>query len=121
MEDMIMAVFDQRNQKVQYQYNAAGNINFASVQSNEDLLSELKKLRVEFDTAIEARVFEKKTAIDATYQLDKALIEAEEPKPNKTTIEEHLKEAKALIEGVAAATGLVTALAQAAELARRLL
>lgn len=116
-----MTVFDQRNQKVQYQYNAAGDINFASIQNMDSLLKELKKLRIEFDTATEAGVFEKKTAVDAGYKIDKALIEAEELKPNKKTIEEHLKEAKSLIEGVAAATGLVTALAQAVDLVRKLL
>jgi hypothetical protein len=118
---MTMTVFDQRNQKVQYQYNAAGDINFASIRNTEGLLNELKKLRVEFDKAAAAGVFEKNIAVDTSYRLDKALIAAEEPSPNKKTIEEYLREAKALIEGVAAATGLVTALAQAVELVRKFL
>ncbi len=37
------------------------------------------------------------------------------PEADKKTILDHLNEAKALIEGVAAAGGLVTALAQAAQ------
>ncbi len=116
-----MAIFDQRNQKVEYQYNAAGNINFGSIRDAEGLLSELRKLRSEFDKAIEAGMFDKKVATDVTYKIDKALLEAEEPKPNKKTIEEYLKEAKTLIEGITAATGLVVALTQAVDLVRRLL
>lgn len=116
-----MATFDQRNQKVGYQYNVAGNINFNSVQSNESLLSELEKLRAEFSKAIEMGVFEKKLAIDVGYKLDKALIEAEEPKPNKSRVEEYLNDVKTLIEGIATATGLVAALTQAVDLIRKLL
>ena len=116
-----MATFNQHNQKVGYQYNAAGNINFSSVQSNESLLSELRKLRAEFAKAIEMGVFEKKVAVDVSYKLDKALIEAEEPKPNKSKVEEYLIEVKTLIEGITTATGLIATLTQAAELVRKFL
>jgi len=116
-----MATFDQRNQKVGYQYNAAGNINFSTVQSNENLLSELKKLRAEFAKAIEMGVFEKDVAVDVSYKLDKALLAADEQKLDKSKVEEYLNDVKTLIEGITVATGLVTALSQAIGLVRSLL
>jgi len=116
-----MTIFDQRNQKVKYQFNAAGNINFGTVQNTASLLIELRKLRSEFDNAIATGIFKKKIALEVNYKLDKVLVAAEEPKPDKKTFEEHLNEVIALIEGVVAATGLVAALTQAADMVRKLL
>ncbi|MCC7188905.1 MAG: hypothetical protein IT312_09200 [Anaerolineales bacterium] len=115
-----MATFDQRNQKVGYQFNA-NEINFSSVQSNESLLIELKKLRTEFARAGEMGVFEKNVAEDVSGKLEKALNEAEKPKPNKLRVEEYLNEVKTLVEGITAVAGLVTALSQAIGLVRGLL
>jgi myo-inositol-1-phosphate synthase len=53
-----MPVFDQRGQKVTYQYNAAGDINFGNVQNRADLISELKKLKDEISKAGEAEVID---------------------------------------------------------------
>ncbi len=116
-----MTIFDQRNQNVEYQYNSAGNINFGSVQNRESLLIELRKLRAEFDKAISAGVLNNKVAVEVTNKLDKALTEASESRPSKKTVENYLKEAKALIEGVTSVTGLITALVQAINLVGRFL
>lgn len=115
-----MAVFDQRNQKVNYQYNAAGDINFGAVQNRVDLANELEKLHIELVKAIKANVLDEDTATDAEYNLKKAVQQAKNPEPDKKSILEHLNEAKALIDGIASAAGLVSAFATAIELVHRL-
>jgi hypothetical protein len=114
-----MPIFDQRNQQVTYQYNAAGNINFGTVQNKMDAIGELEKLQTELSKAIEADVFDEDTATDAEYRITKAVQQAKKPKPDKKTVLDHLQKAKALIEGVAAAAGLVTALTQATEIVQK--
>jgi len=114
-----MPVFDQRNQQVTYQYNAAGDINFGAVQNKAEVVGELEKLQAELTKAIEAGVFDEETAIDAEYKVTKAVQQANKPEPDKKTVLDHLQEAKALIGGVAAAAGLVTALTQAAEMVQK--
>ena len=113
-----MPVFDQRGQQVSYQYNAAGDINLGAVQNKIDLIGQLEQLQAELDKAIQANVFDEETATDAGYRLKKAVQQAKKPEPDQKSILDHLTEAKALIEGVAAAGGLVTALVQAAEVVR---
>jgi hypothetical protein len=114
-----MAIFDQRGQQVTYQYNAAGDINFGAVQNRMDLVGELGKLQREMTQARQAGVFGEEVATDAEYQLTKAVQEAKKPAPDKQTLLGHLGGAKTLVEGVAAAGGLVTALTKAAELIQR--
>lgn len=111
-----MAIFDQRNQKVTYQYNAAGNINFGAVVSQEDFIEQLRNLRKEIDEAVNSGAISKKTAVDVTYQIDKAILETQELKPSKKSLEQHLKGAKALLEGITAAAGLVAGMAKAVAL-----
>jgi hypothetical protein len=114
-----MAIFDQRGQQVTYQYNAAGDINFGAMQNRMDLVGELGKLQREMTQARQAGVFDEGVATDAEYQLTKAVQEAKKPAPDKKTLLDHLSGAKTLVEGVAAAGGLVTALTKAAELVQR--
>ena len=115
-----MTVFDQRGQHVTYQYNAAGDINFGAVQNKVDVIAELEKLQVELAKAIEANVFDEDTGTDAEYQLKKAVQQAKKPEPDKKTVLDHLNEAQALIEGVAAAAGMVGALTTATQLVQQL-
>ena len=113
-----MATFDQRGQQVNYQYNAAGDINFGAAQNRADVVRELEKLKAEVTKATEAQVIDAEVATDVEYQLSKAVQQAQKPDPDKPTLMMHLNEAKELVENVAgnvtAASGLVTALAQAA-------
>lgn len=51
-----MAVFDQRGQQVNYQYNAAGDINLDFVQNQTQLVEELGKLKAELSKAAEAYI-----------------------------------------------------------------
>lgn len=115
-----MAIFDQRGQHVSYQYNAAGDINFGAVQNRMEVVGELAKLQAELRQAIQTGLFDEEVATDADYQLTKAVQQAKKPEPDKKTILEHLSGAKALIEGVAAASGLVNALTKAAEVVQQL-
>lgn len=115
-----MTVFDQRDQKVTYQYNAAGNINIGDVQNREDLVEELGKLRDEIEKAKLAGVIIDDIAIDAEYYVQKAIQAAKKPEPDKNSFMDHLGKAKELLGDVTAAAGLVTALLKAAEVAQRL-
>ena len=115
-----MATFDQRGQKVNYQYNAAGDINFGSVQNKLGIVPELQKLQSEVKKATESGAFDDEIAIDVESKIRKAIVQAQKPKPDKKTTLDYLGEAKALIEGIASAAGLVTALTQAVEMVRRL-
>ena len=114
-----MTVFDQRGQHVNYQYNAAGDINFGAVQNKVDVIVELEKLQGELARATEAGVVDEEVAVDVESRLKKAIVQAKKPEPDKKSILDHLNEAKALIEGVAAAGGMVAALAQAAEVVQK--
>ena len=114
-----MAVFDQRNQKVTYQYNAAGNINIGAAQDRATFANELEKLKAELSKAKQAGALNDDVATDAEYQLTKAIQQSEKPEPDKAGIVQHLTTAKQLVEGVAMAggalTGLVTALGYAVQ------
>src|SRR6266567_1463808 len=109
-----MTQFDQRGQQVTNQYNAGRDMNFGAVQNPIDLIAELEKLKGEIAQAKEADIVSDETATDAEYQVTKAIQQA------KKTILDHLNTAKALIEDVAAASGLVTALISAAEVVQKL-
>ncbi len=111
-----MTIFDQRGQHVTYQYNAYGNINFGAVENKAGLVEELKKLQAELQQAIEQKAVTGKPANEAQYNLNSAVLEAEEPKPDKKTVADHLAKAKAAIEGIAAVGGLVAAITKAIEL-----
>ncbi|MFN8466302.1 MAG: hypothetical protein U0X20_12165 [Caldilineaceae bacterium] len=112
--------FDQRGQTVNYQYNAAGNINFGAVQNQMNVVGELEKLHTEVRKAAEANVLDGEIATDVKYYIEKAEGEAKKTEPNKRTIIDHLNQAKLLIAGVTAAAGLVTGLSQAIEAINKL-
>jgi hypothetical protein len=80
---------------------------------------ELGKLQRELTQARQAGVFDEGVGTDAEYQLTKAVQEAKKPVPDKGTVLGHLTNTKTLVEGVAAAGGLVTALTKAVELVQQ--
>lgn len=114
-----MAIFDQRNQKVNYQYNAAGDINFDRVQNRVELVAELEKLTAELAKASSAGAIDAEIATDAGYEITKAIQQAKKPEPNKKTILDRISNAETLIKSVSVVTGLVAALAKAAELVHK--
>ena len=117
-------VFDQRGQKVNYQYNAAGNINFGAVQNKIDVIDQLEKLQIEVAKAVEGNAIDEDTATDVEYKLTKAVQQAKKPQPDKKSIVDYLNGAKELVAGVAtsaaAVGGLVTAIAQAIEMIQKI-
>jgi hypothetical protein len=115
-----MANFDMRGQRVTNQYNAGRDINFGAVQTPADLITVLEQLNVQFTQAREAGVLTEETATDAQYQVTKAAQQARKSDPDKKTIIDQLTKAKTFIEGVTAASGLVTALATAMQIVQKL-
>ncbi len=109
-----MTIFDQRGQTVTYQYN------FGAVDDVAGLLGELRKLQGGLQQAVEAQAVTGEPAVEARYNLDKAVLEAEKPAPDKKKIGDYLTTARTAIEGVAAASGLVVAITKAAELVEKL-
>jgi hypothetical protein len=118
-EDFV-ANFDMRGQRVTNQYNAGRDLNFGAVQTPADLVTVLEQLNAQFTQAREAGVLTEETATDAQYQVTKAAQQARKSDPDKKTIMDHLTTAKTLIEGVTAASGLVTALATAIQIVQKL-
>ncbi len=115
-----MATFDQQGQHVNTQYNAAHDINFGSVQTSADLVTELEKLKQQIIQATESGILSEDTATDADYQVTKAIQQAKKPEPEKKTLLDHLTTTKSLLENVAAASGLVTALVGAIQVVQKL-
>jgi hypothetical protein len=115
-----MTFFDQRGQTVTYQYNAAGNINFGAVQNKMELVTELEKLKGELPEAVRGHVIDEEKASDVGYQITKAIEQTQKPEPNKKTLEDRLSQAKTLLEGITAASGMVAALVEASQLVQKL-
>ena len=116
-----MTTFDQRGQKVNYQFNAAGNINFGVVQDKAELVIELQKLLTEVNKATQAGAITGEVAIDIESNVKKAMLQAEKSKPDKQIIIDNINGAKTIIEGVASAVGLVNGFVEAVEMIRRVL
>jgi hypothetical protein len=117
-----MSQFDQRGQHVAGdQYNVGRDLNFGAVQNPVDFVSELGKLNNEIIRARQEGILDKKKATDVEYQITKAAQEAEEPKPDKKTILNHLTTAKSFIEDIAAAGGLVTTIVGAIAAVQKLI
>lgn len=114
-----MTIFDQRGQTIAQQYNAAGDINFGSVQNTLDLVAGLQKLRAEVERAAQAGALDEDVAVDVEAKLKKAIHQAQKSEPDKKALQDYLNEAKALLEGVASMAGLVAGLAKAAEMVGR--
>jgi hypothetical protein len=110
-----VSLFDQRGQQVNYQYNAAGDINVNAVFDKEGVADQLEKLRTEVERAKDLGAINPDIAVESQYHLLQASKEVRAPDPNKSSALEHLVKAKRLLENVAAAGGLVTALLKAVE------
>jgi hypothetical protein len=109
-----------RGQRVTNQYNAGRDVNFGAIKTPEDLITAFEQLNEQFTQAKEAGVLSEEMATDAQYQITKASQQARKPDPDKKTILDYLTSAKSLIEGVTAASGLVTALATAMQIVQKL-
>ncbi len=116
-----VTVFDQRGQSIQYQFNAAGDINLSSVNTIEDFSQQLKSIMDEIQSAKKAKVISEESAIEAEYHILQANKEVEADDSNKGIILDHIGRAKDILIDMAAAVGLVKAIAEAADVISRLL
>jgi hypothetical protein len=115
-----MSVFDQRGQQVNYQYNAAGNININAAQNKNELADEIEKLKEEIERAKESKAIDPDVAVEAEYHLIQAAKEARKERPKKGVFLQYIEKAKGLLEGLPKVTELVTALYKAAEVASKI-
>lgn len=121
LQGVSMSIFDQRNQNVEYQYNAANDINFETVTNLGELSRELGKLIKEIQIANEKKVIENEIAKDAEIKIQETIQQTKKPKPDKESMLKNLKGVIAVLKGIAEAAGLVNALIKAAELIDKLI
>jgi hypothetical protein len=114
-----MSIFDQRNQRVGYQYNFNGSIRIDSVRGRGELAEELRKLLAEVEAAKKAGALENEAAEDAGHYLNQAIQKSESGASDKKGIMDRIEKAREVIEKAAATTasltGLVTALGAAGQ------
>ncbi len=115
-----VSLFDQRGQHVQYQFNAAGNINVDGVHSRDELLVELAKLRDEVERAKGSGAIPVEVAIEAQYHLLEVAREAASDKPDGSNLQKSLNKARELIKDLSAVAGLAASLVKIAEVAGKL-
>lgn len=114
-----MATFDQRKQKVNTQYNIAGNVNFSNVDNGIEFVRELQKLRDEIKNIAISKL-DSEVAKGLEAKINQVASQAESSKPDKKSMLENIQEAQKLLGSVASAAGLIKILAEAAEVIRRL-
>jgi len=111
-----MTTFDQREQKVQNQNNAAHdinikrNFNFDSIQNNDDFIRELKKLKSQLIMAGEAQVIDAELVTDVDYELASAIQEAKKTEPDKDSVLRPMERAKNLLSNATGTTEFITAI-----------
>ena len=117
-----MSAFNQSNQRVehQYNYNAAGDINFGAVQNPTELVIELEKLKSEITKARDAQAIDAELVTDVQYHVQKAIDQAKKPETNKDIVSSHLGKAKEFLKGLAEAGGIVAGIVKAIELVQQL-
>lgn len=106
-------IFDQRGQQVTYQYNAAGNINFGSIQNSADLVAQLDLLKQELAKARDGQVISELVESKAKTPLLEAIEEAKKPTPDKTSMLSYLGQVKDCLKEVSAIGGIVDAITMA--------
>lgn len=116
-----MSVFDQRGQKVTYQYNVNGSINFAQVANSTHLATELAKLADEVSRAGSAGVIPEENTIDAVASIRKAESAIRKPEAQVPTVIGFLKSAATTLATFSAAAGLVKGIGEAIETVQRML
>jgi len=119
-QEKAVAQFDMRGQRVTNQYNAGRDMNFGAIQTPVDLIAALEQLNGQITQEQEVGVLSEETTTDTQYQVTKAIQQVRSPDPDKKTIVDHLTTAKALLENITAASGLVTALVGAVEVVQKL-
>jgi hypothetical protein len=111
-----VATFDQREQQVYSQNNAArdlyieGNTNIGKVQDTGEFIHELQKLKNQLFKASESQIIDAELVTDVDYELASAIQEARKPVPNKELVLKPMEKAKNLLSKASGATEFVTAI-----------
>jgi len=100
--------------------SALFDVNVGTIQNHTEFVEKLENLKSEVAKAGEAKVINEDAVIDIDYQIKKAIQEAKKSDPQKNTIVDHITNAKNIVEGFSAATGLTTALTKLIEVANSL-
>lgn len=109
------SIFDQRGQQVNYQYNAAGNINFGAAQNINDFICQLDLLKQEIAMACKEQLIDELTESKTRTQILEALGEAKKPSPNKKSLLNYLEQAKSYLKERVEISGIVEAVSKAYE------
>lgn len=107
--------FDQRGQTVNYQYNAAGNVNIGSVHSRDDFVAQLDQLKAELKKVGEAKLLDELTESRLKTLILEAITESKKAQPEKSTVVDYLKRAGEAISGIASVAELAGGIATACE------
>lgn len=111
-----VTTFDQRNQQVRNQNNAAGDIyienntSIDKIQDTAEFIQELQKLKSQLFRAGEAQVIDAELVTDVDYELASAIQEARKPDLNKESVLKPMEKAKNLLSKASGATEFVTAI-----------
>jgi hypothetical protein len=100
------AVFDQRGQRVDTQYNIAGDMNVGAANAIE-LTQLLVRLRAATQKATEENLLSEDQALDVDYNLGKAHAEIRKPSPDRNSLTSYLTAAKQVVSNVGALASLV--------------
>ena len=112
----IMVTFNQNNQKISgNQYNIGGN----SVINIGQMPNILQSIIPEIEKAQETGSISQETAIGVKNEVGNALAESKKSEPETKVVIKKLNDAKALIEGVASAGGLVKIIIESIEMVRK--
>lgn len=111
-----MTTFDQREQQVRNQNNAArdiyikGDTIIGDVQDTREFIHELQKLKGQLSKAAEAQVIDAELVTDVDYELASAIQEAKKTAPDKESVLKPMEKAKNLLSQASGATEFVTAI-----------
>lgn len=108
-------VFDQRHQHVNYQYNAAGSINFDAVNSKDDFIKILDLLKTELKKAVDTQTIDELLESKIRTSILEAIAEAKKAQPEKTNLLAFMKQASESISGIESVAELASGIARAYE------
>jgi len=107
-----MATFDQRDQKVTYQYNA-DVINLTNVSNRAELVRQIENIGAEVERASNLNAIETSDALKVKTSLKAAAEEAKTATPNKSKIISMLETAGDIVKGAKALADLYSAIRKA--------
>ncbi|MPQ57197.1 hypothetical protein [Duganella sp. FT27W] len=114
-------IFDQRNQQVKYQYNAAGNINLNSSTTKDDFIKQLDLLKTELKVAADAQAIDELLESKIRTLILEAIAEARKASPEKTSLVNYLKQANDSISSITSVAELAGSITNAYEWAKQFL